>query len=127
MEIGDAFLLEDSKIDPHLWVVISDPGKDDEQVVIVNLTSHDSPEKDDSCILDPGDHPWVRHKTSVRYRDARVASERDLDKLVKKRKLKPQNPVSNETLGKILAGAQMSPHFPLRPRRILQDQDLLER
>jgi hypothetical protein len=71
MDIGDAFLLIDKSIDEHLWVVISKPGDNPDEVVIVNLTSHDSPDKDASCILDAGDHPWIRHRTCVRYMDAR--------------------------------------------------------
>lgn len=55
MEIGDTFLLEDRTIDPHLWIVISDPVSDPDHVVIVNLTSHDDPAKDASCLLKGGD------------------------------------------------------------------------
>jgi hypothetical protein len=83
VEIGDAFLLENRTIDPHLWIVISDPSADSVNVVIVNLTSHDDPSKDASCFLQPGEHPWITHETCVRYKDARVVAESQLDVLVK--------------------------------------------
>jgi hypothetical protein len=127
VDIGDAFLLDDRSIDPHLWIVISRPQDNPDEVVIVNLTSHDSPEKDDSCVLGPGDHPWIQHKTSVRYRDARIASESDLDDLVRRGWLIPQAAASDELITKILDGAEISPHLPGKHRRILENQGLLER
>jgi len=126
MDIGDAFLLVDKRIDEHLWVVISRPGENPSEVVIVNLTSHDA-DKDDACILDAGDHPWIRHRTCVRYMDARIASEAALDGLIAAGSLRPQARASDDLLGRILAGAQVSAFLPGRHRRILQDQDLIER
>ena len=127
MDIGDAFLLVDKSIDEHLWVVMSDPGANADEVVIVNLTSHDSPDKDASCILDVGDHPWIKHRTSVRYMDARITKESNLDQLVRSGALVPKEPASDQMLRKILTGAQATQFLPARHRRILEDQNLMDR
>lgn len=125
MEIGDAFLLDDRSIDPHLWIVISDPAADSERVVIVNLTSHDDPAKDASCILDKGDHPWITHATSVRYKDARLAAESQLDELTRTARLKPQAPVSDAVLSKIFQGAERTELLALKCRTVLVAQGLI--
>lgn len=126
MEIGDTFLLDDRSIDPHLWVVISDPAADRERVVIVNLTSHDDLSKDSSCLLQVGDHPWVSHETCVRYKDARIVAELQLDALVKRKRLEPREPVSDELLTKILEGAERTEFLPLKCREILRLQGLIQ-
>lgn len=125
VEIGDALLLEDKSIDPHLWIVISDPAIDPDQVVIVNLTSHDDPSKDTSCVLQAGDHPWVTDATCVRYKDARIVPEAQLDELIKNKRLRPQEPVSDEMLTKIFRGAELTELLPLKCRKILQSQGLI--
>ena len=122
MEIGDALLLEDKSIDEHLWIVISLPQDDPDHVVIVNLTSHDSQEKDGSCVLNIGDHPWIRHATSVRYRDARITRDADLDLLVTDGKLKKLQPASKELLDKIFYGAQKTLHLPMKCANILESR-----
>lgn len=126
MEIGDAFLLEDRVIDPHLWIVISDPAADVERVIIVNLTSHDDLSKDSSCILDVGDHPWIKHATSVRYQDARLVRDRQLDELIKASRLRPQDPVSDVVLSKVFDGAEKTELLPLKCRAVLVGQGLIQ-
>jgi hypothetical protein len=64
MKAGDTFRPADGTVDKfvHLWVIISDPEQDSEEVLIVSLTEY-HPKKDTACILVPGDHPFI-HKTS---------------------------------------------------------------
>src|SRR5205823_6097959 len=71
MEAGTTFLRADN--DRHLWILISDPAVDPDQVLIVNLTSVDE-RKEKVCLLHPGDHPWIRHETCVNYADAVVTT-----------------------------------------------------
>lgn len=127
MNIGDTMLLQDSSIDEHLWVVISDPHADPERVVVVNLTSHDGPEKDDSCVLDVGDHPWITHKTSVRYRDARIATNASLDGLVASGALKSLADATDDLLRKIHTGAEKTLHLPSKCSDVLVKQGLIEK
>jgi hypothetical protein len=66
MKAGDTLLIDDpgTTLDSHLWIVISDPDVDPEHVVIVNLTSYRA-DKDQACVLDKGDHPYLSHRTCV--------------------------------------------------------------
>ncbi|HWO20623.1 MAG TPA: hypothetical protein VNO30_17760 [Kofleriaceae bacterium] len=65
MKLGDSF-----HISGHLWIVVSIPATDG-SVAMVNLTSHRQP-CDETCVLDVGDHPFVRHKTIVAYAFAQM-------------------------------------------------------
>ena len=80
MKAGDTFLVV--KPYNHLYVVISDPAQNCEEVVIVNFTSY-SPDEEQTCILKAGEHPFIKHKTVVRYKDARITSVRKLQQLVR--------------------------------------------
>ena len=130
MKIGDAFLSHDRRIDDHLHIVISDPGLNPGQVVLVQLTSYDKfvheIYKDSSCILRPGDHPWIRHETCVSYRDGRVVSEKILDEAAAAGHLEMVQPVSNSLLERILQGAEQTDELPNKCRAILEEQGLIE-
>jgi hypothetical protein len=70
--------------DCQLWIVLSDPTIDPEHVVIVNFTTH-TVNEEQCCVVDKGEHPLVRHKTAVRYWDAKTVTANHLDKLVTSR------------------------------------------
>jgi hypothetical protein len=40
MEAGDTFYLPDKVADGHLWVVISNPAKNPDRVLLVSMTSY---------------------------------------------------------------------------------------
>jgi hypothetical protein len=45
-----------ASLDSHIWMVVYDPSKDPERVVIVNMTTWRA-DKDQACVLQVGDHP----------------------------------------------------------------------
>lgn len=124
MQAGDTFVLIEKDIDEHLWVVISDPNLNEDQIVIVNLTTH-SVLKDQSCILKRGDHPFVKRKTIVNYRDAQITNKKDLDWWVKSEKLESRRRMNSKVLQRIRAGAAQSEWIPQGARQILIDQALI--
>jgi hypothetical protein len=126
VDIGDAFLLIDDRIDEHLWIVISLPGDNPDAVVIVSLTTRQD-WKDQSCILGPADHPWIKHETCVSYRDARCVAEIKLDELIAKAQLRMLATASDELLGKILAGAELTEDLPLKCSAVLIKQNLIRK
>lgn len=130
MDIGDAFLSRDQEIDDHLHIVISDPGTDSSRVVIVSLTSYENFQheiyKDGSCVLDPKDHPWIRHRTCVSYRDGRLVPNEALDAALEAGRLEMQESVGKEVLNRILEGAEKTDELPNKCRAVLAEQGLLE-
>jgi len=67
MQAGDTFRFTDRGIEEHLWVVISDPLLDvADPVIVVRLTTYRKG-RESACILQPGDHEFVKHATAVDY------------------------------------------------------------
>ncbi len=122
MNAGDTFI--DGKYH-HLWVVLSDPAVDAENVVIVNFTTHTVAEQS-SCILQKGEHPFVRHRTAVRFGDARIASSANLETLRKANLLVPRERCSAALLHKLRSGASTDLHLlPEECRKVLDEQGLI--
>lgn len=64
---GDTFYLTQATgSTPHLWVLLWGPAGAADAFISVFLTTR-RPHSDPACILAPGDHPFIRHETAVRY------------------------------------------------------------
>jgi hypothetical protein len=118
---GDTFILSARNIDPHLWIVLSNPDFDDSAIVIINLTTSDG-EQESHCILNAGDHPFVRHPTVPSYRDAKIVSLAKLHELSKCGLLNYQQRMPAEHLNRVYSGALESDFLPEGCRKILEEQ-----
>ncbi len=108
----------------HLWVVVSDPKLDPNQVLIVNMSTDRG--VDQSCIISPGEHPFVRHATCMRYDMSRVTSNASLETLLSRGSIQLGDPVSSALLQRIRDGASVSQHIPLACKQVLIAQDLID-
>lgn len=119
---GDTFL--PLNLYNHLYVVCSDPAIDAERVLLLSFTTW-KPKEEDCCILQVGDHPFIRHRSCVRYKDAGIASVRAILLLVDKGEMRRCEPVSCDLLARIRAGASKSDYLTEGCRQILQSQSLI--
>ena len=103
MNAGDTFL--PPKPYNHLYMVISDPALDADNLVIVNFTTF-STDEEDSCVAQAGEHPFLTRKSCVRYKDGRKTSVAALNELVKKGVMKPHKPLSSDLLERVRRGAK---------------------
>src|SRR5215472_7297517 len=96
-QIGDTFLFGQGS---HLWVVISDPAKNNGDYVMVNLTT-DVFRGGKDCQLNVGDHQWIREPTYVNYGDARKVTAKEdaqIQQLVTQGQIKQHYPMKAEIL-----------------------------
>ena len=121
MEAGDTFRYGRHS---HLWIVVSDPQADRGKVVIVNMTTDD--DVDPSCILNVGDHPFVRHRTRIRYDMARIVTDADLERHISSNTIRLHERASPAIVERIRQGAVSSPYVPFGCKQILIDQGLIE-
>lgn len=96
MNQGDTFLITDGT-DDHLWVIISDPALDPDNVVAVMLVSWQQ-QYDQACILYSGDHPFVKHPTCVQFPAAMVTTVSVLQQKISQNKVKVRASCSDELL-----------------------------
>jgi hypothetical protein len=126
MRAGDTFTFRDTTLDNHLWAVISDPLMDvADPVVIVSFTTYKEG-KDPTCILQAGDHPFIRHPTTVHYIGALDVSNSGLEARANRSELILQGPLNPHVLHRIRHGAAESPFIPEGCRKILVQQGLIE-
>jgi hypothetical protein len=106
-------------------VVISDPVADPDGVLIVNFTTR-RPDSDPACILEAGEHPFVKHQTCVNYAGAKVVSRADIQSLMEKGLLRNHAALSAALLKRIRDGAGASERMSLAHADILIEQGLLD-
>lgn len=119
---GFSFLFRDHTDDDHLYFVISATSAP--EVVVVNFTTW-NPLADPSCVLDVGDHPFIRHRTCVAYDYADVVSTTLLAEKLANLDIVPREPASPELMNKIWDGAARTNRMKLRCREILRTQGLI--
>ena len=94
----------------HLFVLLTHGLGEQEEVLLVSLCSivagvpHDA-----SCVLQAGDHPFVKHPTSIRYDKPRYLPREKLLAGVKAGVFAPHDPVSEDVYDRICAGLLASP------------------
>ncbi len=122
---GDTFVNDDRAGGPsHLWIVITRPTKERE-VVIVNVTSWRSL-ADPTCVLQPGDHQFVRRKSYIEYRRAKRVSVDEIRVLLNSGGCVEYDTASPSLLERILDGAaERKDYIPHKCRDILRDQGLI--
>ena len=104
----------------HLHVVCNDPvmdvrkGKD--AVLIVNVTSikEKLPEYDKSCILNVGDHPFIKHPSYVYYKGAVVYGVDSLAAAVDSGEYTAKQDMLDETFRRVLHGFEITDETPYK-------------
>lgn len=101
-------IVSDNNIVPHLHIVISDPDPE-KNVMIVNLTTfYNTGREDNSCILQIGEHPFIKQKSYIPYH---FAKEMNMLKLISEgmsKNIEFKENISDEMLLKIQNGAKKS-------------------
>lgn len=123
--LGDTFLLAKPDINNHLFIVISDPAQDPDRIVTANFTSWRA-DKDQTCIVNSGDHRFLTRRSCVHYAEDRLIRLADYQRLLAAGAIFAHDPVADALLNRILAGAAVSPFIPLGNRQILVEQGLID-
>ena len=105
---GDCFILPDSG-GQHPYIVVTEYKGDPPSVVLVNLTSW-KPYKDQTVIVDVGEHISVTNRSVVAYDRAEIVKEWNMESLLRLARMLPR--ASADLLQKIRNGALRSPHIP---------------
>jgi hypothetical protein len=124
MEMKDCFR---GSYGDHLKIVISDPSKDPNNLLIVNVTTYrEGKFHDPSCFLNSGDHPFIKHESYVAYQYAKTRSNRDLDRLHSSGSIILEDEqISDSVLERIHLGAASSEFISLEHVDLLREQELI--
>ena len=105
---------------PHLWIIISQIDPETDKAVAVNVTSFENNQGDTSCVLNPGEHPFVRKQSVINYDDAQLVDESSLQRAEAAGYLEKHEPAEADLILKIQQGALTSDYIEPRLAAIVQ-------
>lgn len=98
----------------HLFILLTNPKTADKQNLIVSISSYTGNHCDSTCLLDIGDHSFIKKRSFVDYARARIVEADKLCSGVRKGILKSMGPISPEVFDKITEGLLRSPRTALK-------------
>jgi hypothetical protein len=117
---GDVYLVR------HAWIILSDPSKFPQQIVVANLTTcYGSRTEDRSCILNTGDHPFVNRETRIEYARAKLETLGSLIVQQSTNILRFIEPASEALIARVLKGAETTGRIPGEVEAALISQKLI--
>ena len=119
LSAGSTLLLPGTHQNPdnrHLCIVLNDPRKEAGNQALYVPVITVRRKFDATCILDVGDHPFIRHPSCVHYATMSQRSEAHLLKVGT-----IQEPLREEVLQRVLEGATASPHSPPWAKKFFLD------
>ncbi len=107
---GSAILLREApSTKPHLWFVLTYPEGNPPRVVAVMLRTTRR-HTDDTLILDIGDHPFVKHESSVHYSSAQQFKVRAVLREMARGRCHLRENISSNLLARVRQGLLDSPY-----------------
>jgi hypothetical protein len=113
-EKGETYIIRNpSNNIEHLYFIISNPDEKD-RILMVNLSTfiEDSIEKEQICILEVGDHPYVRHKSFINYAESICPMKSEIEAAIKLNLFDRDEDASPELIKNIQVGATKSEALP---------------
>lgn len=119
MKAGDTFHVRSpSSTKSHLYIVVT--GVDAKgNLVIANVTTQDQG-KDQSCVLNVGDHPFLTRESVVNYAEALIAKEENVLSGARGGVVQHDVPVPHDVLNRVQQGAIASPHTEIRVKNAVK-------
>ena len=111
---GNTFIFPTKITEPaHLWIVITEPTEETEDIVIVNVTSRKS-NSDTTITLNPGHHSFIRKPSVVNYSDAMFSTKDKIDSSMSSGEAMEHDPINTYLLKRIRSGIIDSKRTPLK-------------
>jgi len=118
LNIGDTFLLATPPNDMHLFIVIASFQHGNYLCVNITTLRHNS---DTSCILQSGDHPFIKHDSVINYKGAQELNPLEIPNLTKNGKFYKRTAISSTILKKIQYGGINSKRLKKKFKKVLKE------
>ncbi len=128
LQAGDSFFAPwpDPKRNWHLYFVISDPALNRERVLVVPIMTWTS-YSESVCLVENGDHPFVRHTSFISYFNARVVTADVLEQKILTQEFRTHARASTALLERKQPLSVAKPMYMFLPYLyILEEQKLVE-
>ena len=108
MTVGDTFRFTDPRLEPHLWMLLSDPLR--QTAVIVSASTKDLGL--DLPIIAPGELPSLGQRSFVRCDKARLVAASLLEENLRRGTIRLSHPLGRALLGRIVGAVRASRYTP---------------
>ncbi len=98
----------------HLFVIVTGKCGNGQHLIVNFTTVRPNIAHDPACIVEAGDHPFIKAQSYALYRSADIQDADRLTKMVGLQYYKPQNDASDALLIKMRAGIRGSQYTPRR-------------
>ncbi|HLX53971.1 MAG TPA: hypothetical protein VKR58_08515 [Aquella sp.] len=90
----------------HLFIILTNPSQTRQsESLLVNIsTIRDGIVFDDACIIELGEHPFIKNRSFVFYRHARIEESKTLIRKVKNGEFVAHETISDDLYNKIING-----------------------
>lgn len=123
--LGHALLISSGTVaDPdkmHLFVIVSDKCPLNTHMLVSISRIKEGVYHDPSCVIEPGEHPFITERSFVAYHMARTLPSANLTKCVDGWVYRQKEDISPDLLKRIQDGILKSPEIPRGMRRYFQD------
>ena len=125
MRVGDTFRRAVSSPgfdkNRHLWIVLSDPTAYPDELITVFFTTL-QPRRDQTCVVESGEHPFIVHKSIIAYDLAEIRKRSDLLSLVSRGEFILSDGADIRLVERIRLLLDYSPMSPYRIKDIAKKQ-----
>lgn len=109
----------------HLYAVLNSPCGQN-QCLVVNVTSvKDGKYYDNACVLNEGDHPFIRHQSYLLYRMADTMGAAKITRYVNLKHYVTREDWGDEVFARIVNGLAASEDVPLRILKYARDTGII--
>lgn len=102
----------------HLFFLLNEGADTDGAVLAPVCSIH--PRADTTCLLHPGDHPFIDHESYIDYRQCRTDPFRHLGDCIQSGYFQRKEDASDELIERIAQGVYLSKHVRPRIRGLLK-------
>lgn len=103
----------------HLHVVCCDPDENGKLVIVSICSKEDAGWHDATTVLQPHEHPWLKHDSYVFYTKAVVVACEALEKGVEQGVMETHDPMNAQVFLKVTKGICKSPHTPRKVKNFM--------
>ena len=106
----------------HLFILLTDPITEEQLALIVSLSSVKAGMPyDDSCVLYPGDHSFIRTTSYVDYSRIQIIPVQKIQNGILQGKIQPFEAIQTDVFARICHGLLQSRHTKPKFRAFYQD------
>jgi len=110
-------ILKPSGNKEHLFVILTDECAEKNHLLVNFSSIHEGVYHDDACVVNPNEHPFIKHPSYIEYRKAETVKASHLIRC----DFIQKEDVSSDLFKRICDGLMLSIHTPQRIKKYFSD------